>query len=169
MFVLTADQMVGLVLQLIFFGIFLTISLIFFRRVRSNPSYLVSSTPVKHNKRSWQTLLKFLFLSAALIIFRCVFRIIEFAQGDDGYLMKKEVFIYIFDAAPMLIVQVVMSVVHGKDVFPKKGDTGSANGVETESETVTGKISSRRSGRSRKHGQGSEGPEFMELRGRESV
>ena len=109
MFVLTADQMVGLVLQLIFFGIFLTISLIFFRRVRSNPSYLVSSTPVKHNKRSWQTLLKFLFLSAALIIFRCVFRIIEFAQGDDGYLMKKEVFIYIFDAAPMLIVPVELA------------------------------------------------------------
>ncbi|PVH77672.1 putative RTA1 domain protein [Cadophora sp. DSE1049] len=144
--------MVGLVLQLIFFGIFLTISLIFFRRVRSTPSYLTTSTPVKHNKHSWQTLLKFLFVSAALIIFRCVFRIIEFAQGDDGYLMKKEVFIYVFDAAPMLIVQVAMSVVHAKDVFPKKGDAGS--GLETETETVTGKISSRRGGKVEKGWRG---------------
>ncbi|PVH71331.1 RTA1-domain-containing protein [Cadophora sp. DSE1049] len=113
--------MIGLVLQLIFFGVFLCISLVFFKRMRATPSYHLMP---KYGKWPWQAMLKLLLATAALIIFRCVFRIIEFAQGSDGYLMKKEVFIYLFDAAPMLVTQVAFHFVHAADVFPKNGVPG---------------------------------------------
>ncbi|EKD17673.1 uncharacterized protein L3040_003555 [Drepanopeziza brunnea f. sp. 'multigermtubi'] len=113
--------MAGLVAQLIFFCFFLLISLVFWKRMRSSPTYY--SMP-KYGKYSWQQLLKLLLAAAAIIIFRCVFRIIEFSQGDDGALMKKEWYIYAGDFAPMLFVQCAFHWMHTQDVFPPGGVSG---------------------------------------------
>lgn len=43
---------------------------------------------------------------------RCIFRIVEFIQGNDGYLMGHELYQYIFDAALMLAVLILFSLIH---------------------------------------------------------
>ncbi|KAK6837333.1 hypothetical protein RU639_001541 [Aspergillus parasiticus] len=89
----------GLVVQLLFFGFFLHVSVRFALRMRSNPASVPSGP--------WKTLLYILYVMAALIIFRCVYRIVEFVQGHDGYLVSHEVYMYLFDTLPMLLVQLI--------------------------------------------------------------
>ncbi len=107
----------GLFAQLLFFGFFLIVSLVFWKRMRSSPARY---TMPSYGKRSWMALLKLLFVAAALIIFRCAFRIIESSQGHSGYLASHEVFMYLFDSAPMFIVQAMFHFVHAGDIFPPR-------------------------------------------------
>jgi hypothetical protein len=107
----------GLFAQLMFFGFFLIVSLIFWKRMRSSPA---RHTTPSYGKRTWMALLKLLFAAAALIIFRCGFRIIESNQGHTGYLASHELYIYLFDAAPMFIVQAMFNFIHAGDVFPRR-------------------------------------------------
>ncbi|KAK0102228.1 hypothetical protein ONS95_005851 [Cadophora gregata] len=109
-------MLAGLFVQLLFFGFFLVVSLIFFQRMRASP---LRHTVPTYGKHTWAGLLNLLFAAAALIILRCIFRAIEFGQGHDGgYLASHEVYMYLFDTAPMFIVQVMFHVVHAGDVFP---------------------------------------------------
>ena len=65
---------------------------------------------------SWRKHLNTLYAASALILIRSVFRVIEFKQGNDGYLLGYEVFLYIFDATLMLGVMALFHVVHPKEV-----------------------------------------------------
>ncbi|KAF9197288.1 hypothetical protein BGZ49_002342 [Haplosporangium sp. Z 27] len=44
-----------------------------------------------------------LFLSSIFIIIRSLYRIIEFTQGYNGYLITHEVFLFVLDAAPLVL------------------------------------------------------------------
>jgi hypothetical protein len=69
----------------------------------------------------WRRLLHILFLVSSLIIARCVFRIIEYVQGTDGYLYSHEIYMYIFDTIPMFFVQAVFHFYHpGKTLVGNK-------------------------------------------------
>lgn len=104
----------GLFVQLLFLGFFLSIALIFWKRMsRSTKQYAVP----QYGKHTWDQLLKMVVVAAVIIILRCIFRVIEFAQGHDGYLVNHEIFMYIFDAGPMLIVQIMMHFVYAAEVF----------------------------------------------------
>ncbi|PMD36384.1 RTA1-domain-containing protein [Hyaloscypha variabilis F] len=107
-------MLIGLFVQLAFFGFFLIISLIFWKRTRSSSA----RHTLRYGKHSWYNLLMLLLAAATFIILRCVFRIIEFGQGHTGYLATHEVFLYMFDAVPMLGVQIMFHVIHAGDVFP---------------------------------------------------
>jgi hypothetical protein len=107
-------MLLGLFIQLLFFGFFLIISLLFWKRMHSSPKTL--SVP-QYGKRSWLALLKLLLCAAVIIIIRCIFRVVEFSQGHDGYLASHEVFMYVFDTAPMFAVQFMFHFVHAADVF----------------------------------------------------
>ena len=91
--------MAGLIIQLLSFGIFLVTSVTFESRLRKSMLF--------RRRTSWRTLLYVLFFAAALIIVRCIYRIIEAAQGSGGYLATHEAYIYVFDALPMFVVQFV--------------------------------------------------------------
>ncbi len=107
-------MLIGLFVQLAFFGFFLVISIVFWKRTRSSPARYT----LRYGKHSWYSLLMLLLTAAAVIILRCVYRIIEFGQGNTGYLATHEVFLYLFDAVPMLGVQIMFHVIHAGDVFP---------------------------------------------------
>ncbi|CAG8004250.1 unnamed protein product [Penicillium salamii] len=110
-------MLIGLFIQLLFFGFFLVISLVFWKRMRSSPK---SYTIPRYGKHTWSALLKMLLMAAVIVILRCVFRIIEFAEGIDGYISTHEVYMYIFDAAPMFFVQILFHLVHAGNVFPSE-------------------------------------------------
>lgn len=106
--------LLGLFVQLLFLGFFLGVSLVFWRRMSKSPRR--HAVP-QYGKHTWDQLLKMVVGAAIIIILRCIFRVVEFAQGHGGYLVSHEVYIYIFDAAPMLIVQVMLHFVYAAEVF----------------------------------------------------
>lgn len=104
---------VGLFVQLIFFGFFLYVSGNFQLRLRRCGYGWLGGG-------QWRLLLHILFLVSALVILRCVFRIIEYIQGTDGYLYSHELYVYLFDAIPMFFVQAIFHFYHpGKILIGK--------------------------------------------------
>lgn len=62
--------------------------------------------------RDWRGLLFALYTASVLILIRSIYRVIEFAQGNNGYVISHEVFLYVFDASMMFLVMIVMNVFH---------------------------------------------------------
>lgn len=89
----------GLVLQLLWFGLFVVIALIFHRRMMLAPTARSYQSDIK-----WRSYLHALYVASALIIVRNIFRLIEYCQGSNGYLLTTEVFVYCLDALPMFLV-----------------------------------------------------------------
>lgn len=103
----------GLVLQLVvYFGFFIFVSALFHLRLHRHP------LPRSNAERRipWRTNMYILYLASALIIIRCVFRLIEFLRGFSGYLLSHEVYLYVFDATLMFIVVAVFNVKHPSEM-----------------------------------------------------
>lgn len=47
---------------------------------------------------------------------RSIFRVVEYLQGFNGYILKHEAFLYIFDASLMLLVMVIFVMIHPSEV-----------------------------------------------------
>ncbi|KAF9983602.1 hypothetical protein BGZ75_004923 [Mortierella antarctica] len=52
-----------------------------------------------------------LYFSSLFIIIRSVYRIVEFVQGHDGYLISKEVFLFALDAVPLVFAIGIWAIV----------------------------------------------------------
>lgn len=102
----------GLCSQILFFGFFVTVAVVFDWRIRKAPT--VRSSP--STGIPWRRHLNALYAASALILVRSIFRVVEYVQGNDGYLMKHEVYSYIFDSVLMLVVMVLFNVVHPSQV-----------------------------------------------------
>jgi hypothetical protein len=96
----------GLSLQVATFVVFLVASVDFQIRM----SRTVLSTAAKDNSNDWKKMLYILYTVSALVLFRCVFRLIEYVMGNAAYLMAHEWALYCFDAVPMFIVLVLLLV-----------------------------------------------------------
>ena len=95
----------GLWMQISFFGIFLMTSLIFHYRIYRSP------TPASVTI-AWQRYIYTLYASSLLIFVRSIFRVIEFSSGNDGVLLRNEVFLYVLDAVLMLSLIMAFNLVH---------------------------------------------------------
>ncbi|KAH6670137.1 putative RTA1 domain protein [Halenospora varia] len=102
--------LIGLVLQLIFFGLFILVSITFHRRMLRNSTIL--STPGSRLGDVWQKYMYALYTSSFLILMRGIFRVVEYIQGNDGTIMRHEVYLYVFDAGLMLFTMVALNVYH---------------------------------------------------------
>ncbi|RHZ62604.1 hypothetical protein CDV55_102594 [Aspergillus turcosus] len=114
----------GLGVQLLFFGVFVLVACVF--HVRFSNSQAASDVPASekvHWARSWKGLLWVLYLVSGLILIRSAFRMVEFVQGFNGYLISHEIFMYVLDTAQMFVLMVVMNVVHPSGVLGRvKGE-----------------------------------------------
>ncbi|RHZ66722.1 RTA1 domain-containing protein [Aspergillus thermomutatus] len=97
----------GLVIQVLMFGLFMITSFVFERRMNHAPSGHVFDAEVP-----WKTHLHVLDAVSALILIRSVFRVIEYAGGQDGYLLGHEWTMYIFDSVPMVAAMALWGVWH---------------------------------------------------------
>jgi hypothetical protein len=89
----------GLVLQLLWFGFFVVVALVFHRRMNLAPTAGSQRPDVR-----WRSYLHALYVASTLIIIRNVFRLVEYSEGSDGYLLSTEVFVYCLDAMPMFLL-----------------------------------------------------------------
>jgi len=99
----------GLFVQITFFGIFVLAAAIFHRRMRMRPTSRSLEVP-------WQKHMFALYTVSVLILGRSVFRVVEFLQGNNGYTMHTEAFLYVFDATLMLLVMFCMNWFHPSEI-----------------------------------------------------
>ena len=120
---------VGLFSQIVFFGFFLLVAITFHWRISRNPTFESLYQP-RSFIYYWKTLLYALYAASGLILVRSIFRTIEYIQGNAGYLLRHELYLYVFDALLMLAVMIIFNVEHPSHVFPR---SGKRNGTELES------------------------------------
>lgn len=97
--------LLGLGIQIVFFGFFMVVSVVFHLRIKNEPTSNSHSTTVP-----WRQLLWLLYTASLLIMVRSMYRMIEYAQGNDGALMQKEIYLYLLDASLMFIVAGLFAV-----------------------------------------------------------
>ncbi|KAH7413883.1 putative RTM1-like protein [Phaeosphaeria sp. MPI-PUGE-AT-0046c] len=101
----------GLVVQLLFFGCFIITSAIFHARMGRNPTTTILTQSIP-----WERQLYALYGASGLILLRCIFRLIEYAQGNDGYLISHEVYLYVFDSTLMLATMILLAWIHPSEI-----------------------------------------------------
>jgi hypothetical protein len=120
----------GLFIQILFFGAFLVVAAHFHMKIRHREA----ASPVP-----WRKHMLTLYGVSLLILVRSIFRTIEYIQGNDGYLLRNEVWLYIFDATLMAGVMIWLNIVHPSNitVFLRgkgmRGDLGSVPLTECQS------------------------------------
>ena len=104
----------GLVIQVLFFGLFIIVAGIFNYRLRAVPFFRSKQISVP-----WQSYLFVLYGASFLIMVRSVFRIVEYVMGQDGFLLDHEIFLYVFDAVLMFCAMVLFNVYHPSRIIHK--------------------------------------------------
>ncbi|GKU07406.1 rta1 protein [Fusarium langsethiae] len=114
----------GLLVQIVVFGFFVVTSFLFHWRLKKcpTPESLRGVVP-------WQRYLYVLYVSSFLILVRSIFRVVEYLQGNGGYLISHEIFLYVFDAILMALVMVILVVWYVEDL-QKDTKTSDAENVE---------------------------------------
>ncbi|CEN60562.1 Putative Function: S. cerevisiae RTA1 gene is involved in 7-aminocholesterol resistance [Aspergillus calidoustus] len=114
---------VGLFIQIFFFGFFIIVATHFYWKLRRYPIPRASSPDIP-----WRKHLHVLYMASFLIMVRSVFRLAEYLQGNDGYLLHHEIYLYIFDALLVFVTMLLLNVVHPAeiarcmDLIPDGGD-----------------------------------------------
>ncbi|PLB52704.1 RTA1 like protein [Aspergillus steynii IBT 23096] len=102
---------IGLFVQLAFFGFFIFVEFSFDMKLKKFPIPRAHAPDIP-----WRKHLNVLYGTSALIMIRSVFRVIEYIQGNSGYLLKHEAYMYIFDACLMFLTMVAFNIVHPSEI-----------------------------------------------------
>lgn len=115
----------GLFVQIIFFCFFLGTAITFQRRIAKHPT-----TESFADVMPWRKHMTALHTSSVLILVRSVIRVAEYIQGNDGFILSHEAFLYCFDGLLMLLVMVVFVIVHPSEIncLLSKGRTMTVKG-----------------------------------------
>ncbi|KAL5334110.1 RTA1 like protein-domain-containing protein [Aspergillus crustosus] len=101
----------GLFVQIIFFACFVITAAVFeFRMAKQRVPVSPELTSI------WRRHMLALCFTSVLILVRSIIRVVEYLMGYDSYMMKQEVFIYVFDAMLMFIVLFTLNWVHPSEV-----------------------------------------------------
>lgn len=92
----------GLLVQIILLGLLFVTAITFHCRLRKQPTRQSYTT-----EAPWKQTLYMVYTVSTLIFARSIFRVVEYAQGQDGYSLTHEWTLYVFDAVPMFVVAVV--------------------------------------------------------------
>ncbi|KZV81920.1 RTA1-like protein [Exidia glandulosa HHB12029] len=88
--------LVGLILQLISFVVFVCVFANFLARLRTH-------APTTWNAKGWKVLLGAMMISFTGILVRSVYRVIELSQGYAGHLATTESYFYALDTLPLFV------------------------------------------------------------------
>ncbi|KAJ5702612.1 hypothetical protein N7488_010160 [Penicillium malachiteum] len=116
----------GLVVQLLFFGLFVYVSASVHWRLKRHPQYnhvcesVSSYSP--ETQMTWESLMWAIYAASLLILVRSVFRVVEFVEGNDGFIMHREYLLYIFDACLMSLTGIVLLAVYPGSFLGRRGN-----------------------------------------------
>ena len=120
----------GLAIQIIAFSTFIVVTAMFHKRASQDYG---GHDP---DDVSWKTCIYMLYAVSALVLFRSIFRVIEYIQGLEGYLLSNEWTLYVFDTIPMLLVVGIFYWWYPKDLELRATRVRSPLGVELVNESV---------------------------------
>lgn len=106
---------VGLIIQIIWFGVFVVATVLFNIRIQRSPTSQSRSLT-----SPWKRLIYVLYGTSALIMIRSIYRVVEYVMGSSGILQEKEVFLYVFDSLPMVLVTILFAAFHPSQVLGPK-------------------------------------------------
>ncbi|KAL0574743.1 hypothetical protein V5O48_007227 [Marasmius crinis-equi] len=119
----------GLAFQFFFLGLFIVAAVIFHTRMRmrSSPTTAAQTSEQDEAPVSWRKMFWVLYVASLLITSRSVFRLIEYVQelqgGLHGGVLRKEVWLYAFDASPMALTTLLFNWYHpSRTVFKTGGE-----------------------------------------------
>ncbi|KAL4936591.1 hypothetical protein BDV06DRAFT_233298 [Aspergillus oleicola] len=117
---------VGLFVQVIFFSVFMAVSVLFHKNIHNNPTpkSISRSASKGGGIPLWKLCLFLLYATSVLIMVRSIYRVIEYVEGSEGYLQSHEAFLYVFDAALMLVVCGVFNARHPGILLDEDMDDG---------------------------------------------
>ena len=101
---------VGLFIQIAFFGFFVVTAGVFHYRLRKCWDCISMSTITV----PWVKCLFILYIASLFIMIRSIFRAVEYITGTDGPLMSTEVYLYVFEATLMFLTMITFNI------FPPK-------------------------------------------------
>jgi hypothetical protein len=113
----------GLFVQLIFFGVFIIIAVEFHCSMNASPTGRSYTVP-------WKKHLYVLYGGSVLIMVRSIFRAVEYLQGNDGFLLKQEMYLYFFDALLMILVMILFSWYHPAEISAIISQRGNSYGMK---------------------------------------
>ncbi|OOQ84049.1 RTA1 domain protein [Penicillium brasilianum] len=105
----------GLAIQLLFFGFFVVVSAVFHWRVRRSIPHSAESS------KKWESIMWALYAACFLILVRSIFRVAEFVEGNDGFIMKREYLLYVFDACLMALTGIVLAAIYPGSFIGRNG------------------------------------------------
>ncbi|CAI4212000.1 unnamed protein product [Parascedosporium putredinis] len=108
LYILVDIGCLGLIVQLVALSIFVLLAWQVHRRTKRSPT----SVMVKDPSMNWENHFRCVQLITVAIIVRSIVRMVEYIQGDGGFVMSHEVFIYLFDAALMFSVMLTYLILH---------------------------------------------------------
>ena len=114
----------GLVIQILIFSFFFVVAFVFHRRLRA--ALAAQSQQHQHHHHSslpWEKFLYILYLTSAFIMFRSIVRVAEFVEGFHGTIILHEVYLFVLDAVPMVLIMLVYNVAYPSG-FSKRGVRG---------------------------------------------
>ncbi|KAL0941484.1 Protein RTA1-like protein 1 [Colletotrichum truncatum] len=97
----------GLAIQIYFFAFFITLLHVFYSAVVAKPTKKALSL-----RFSWRRYIQALYVASSLIFVRSIFRIAEYAQGSDGELQSREIYIYVLDITLILLTTAIFNILH---------------------------------------------------------
>lgn len=107
------------VVQIVFFGMFVVVASVFNQRMRKQPTQRVAAGDLP-----WQRHLFALYGGSILILIRSIFRLVEYTQGNGGYLISHEVFLYVFDGVLMFLMMCLFAWYHPSEINALLKGTG---------------------------------------------
>lgn len=122
---------VGLFIQLFFFGFFVIVSVMFNLSMKRN-TVDTGALPFKKHMGT-------IFVTSFLIMVRSIFRVVEYIQGFDGYLLSHEVYLYLLDALLMLTVMLLLNYFHPAEITNLEKEEAIGEELSIDLNTSTGR------------------------------
>ncbi|KAL4738374.1 putative RTA1 domain protein [Aspergillus similis] len=112
----------GLVIQILFFGLFIITCAVFHQRLTKRPTEQSIELRISWRRHFW-----ILYAVNVLIMVRSAFRLIEYAMGNNGYLLRHEAFLYVFDGVLMLAAMILFNIIHPSSLIPSRKESVQLN------------------------------------------
>ncbi|GFF78953.1 protoporphyrin uptake protein 1 [Aspergillus udagawae] len=101
----------GLFVQILFFGFFIITAGSFDVKLRRYPIPRCFEGHIP-----WRKHLNMLYGTSVLILIRSIFRLAEYLQGNDGFLLHHEIFLYVLDALLIFIAMAAYNICHPSEI-----------------------------------------------------
>lgn len=103
----------ALIIQITSFGLFMITAVIFHYNIAFAPTQI--SYQVK-----WQKYMYAVYAASTLIFIRSIFRVVEFSEGNDGFLMRQEYLMYLFEGVLMACVTLCFHIAHPGELMGRQ-------------------------------------------------